>query len=119
MSRKLLKISQDETPKPVWAFSASAPLPTQHRSSAWCSEGTSRAPVCQLPFVLALDITEKSLALSSSHPPFRYLDTFRHIGGKIPLEPSLLQDIKSHLSQPFISQDPARFAKLQSQLVLT
>lgn len=30
--------------------------------------------VLQLPLVLALNTTEKSLALSFSHPPFRYID---------------------------------------------
>ena len=30
---------------------------------------------CPLPFVLSLGTTEKSLALSSLHPPFRYLYT--------------------------------------------
>jgi len=43
VSRWLLEISKKETPQPLWETCASAPLPAQHRSASWCSEGT---PVC-------------------------------------------------------------------------
>ena len=44
---------------------------------SWYSEGTSWVSVCaySLSLVLSLGTTEKSLALSSFHPPFRYLHT--------------------------------------------
>ena len=75
--RWLLKISKEETPKPLWAACASAPSPEQHVSAACCSEITSCAHsgLCPLTLVLALGTTAKSLAPSSLHPPFRYLYT--------------------------------------------
>lgn len=51
----------------LWAACAYAPSSTQHRSAARCSEGSI---LCPWPLVLALSITEKSLAPSLLHPPF-------------------------------------------------
>jgi len=55
--------------------------------------------LCPLPLVLSLDTTEKSLAPSSLHPPFRYLHTLI----RSPL--SLLQVKQSQLFQPFLTEE--------------
>ena len=52
--------------------------------------------LCPLPLFLLLGIAQKSLALPSFVPPFKYSD---------PPEPSLLQTKQSHLSQPLIIRD--------------
>jgi len=52
--------------------------------------------LCPMPLVLSLGITEKSLALFSLHPPFRYLCAF--VGSSL----SLLQAEQSQLAQPFL-----------------
>ena len=53
--------------------------------------------VCPLPLVLLLDTTEKSLAPSSLHPPFRRLCTLMRFP-----KPSLLQAEQSRLSWPLL-----------------
>ena len=54
--------------------------------------------LCPLPLVLSLGTTEKSLAPSSLHPPFRYSYTLTRSP-----EPSLLQAEQPQLFQPFLT----------------
>lgn len=67
MSRRLLEISDEETPQPLGS----------HTTQKFCLVfRVNCVPVfCQLPLVLALVTTENILSLSSLHLPFGYLDT--------------------------------------------
>ena len=65
-----------ETSRPLWATCASAWSPSQWKSVSWCSDRSLLCfSLCALPLVLPLGTTEKSLALSSLHPPYRWLYT--------------------------------------------
>ena len=55
--------------------------------------------LCPLPLALSLGTTEKSLAPSSWHPPFRYSEAFI----RSPSQPSLLQAEQAQLLQPFLT----------------
>jgi len=45
-SRQLLEIPKEETPQPLRAAYASAPTPAYHKSTFWCTKGSSCVPVC-------------------------------------------------------------------------
>ena len=45
MSRWLLKVSKEGTPQPLGSL-CHCSVTAQHRSAAWCSEGTSCVPLC-------------------------------------------------------------------------
>ena len=97
----------------LWAACAGALSLAQHRSAAWRSKGTSCAQFVPLPLVLALHITEKSLALSSLHSP---LQVFIDIGKMPPELPILLS---CRRSQPGVSATRRSCSTLLPFLCLT
>lgn len=64
----LLEISKEEAAQPLWANCARALSPARHRNASWWSERTSSFSLSPLPLTVALDKTEKSLALPSFLP---------------------------------------------------
>ena len=95
----LMKISKEETPQPLWATCASAPLAAQHRSASWCSKGTSCVPTCAH---CLLSWHWAALAKAWLHPVF-ILSSGIYGHGWDPPEPPLSQAEQSQISQPFLT----------------
>lgn len=70
------KVPVRETPEPLWAICSSAQSPTVNQFVLMFRWNLLCIDFCPFPCVLLLGITEQSLVLSSSQPPFRHWWSF-------------------------------------------